>query len=151
MTKRTIADIDVDGKSVLMRVDFNVPLDEHQNITDDRRIDMAVAILACAKARVVYVPLDPSYPASRLEHMLQVSKVDCILTAGRRFETKAEIEFLLLLELESEPSDSIARVSVDGPAPDDPAYMLTLKKLQDQLDRALKANNDPRATANALP
>ena len=42
MAKKTIADVDVSGKTVLMRVDFNVPLDENQNITDDRRIQMAL-------------------------------------------------------------------------------------------------------------
>ena len=35
---KSIRDIDVDGKRVLIRVDFNVPYDEHQNITDDTRI-----------------------------------------------------------------------------------------------------------------
>ncbi len=42
MAKKSIDQIDVAGKTILMRVDFNVPLDESQNITDDRRIRMAL-------------------------------------------------------------------------------------------------------------
>ena len=42
MAKKSIADVDVAGKTVLMRVDFNVPLDEQCNVTDDRRVRMAV-------------------------------------------------------------------------------------------------------------
>ena len=42
MAKKTIDQIDVAGKTILMRVDFNVPLDETQKITDDRRIRMAL-------------------------------------------------------------------------------------------------------------
>ena len=38
MHKKTIRDIDVKGKKVFVRVDFNVPMDEHQNITNDTRI-----------------------------------------------------------------------------------------------------------------
>src|SRR3982751_6743717 len=41
MSKKTVADVDVKGKRVLMRVDFNVPLDGSR-ITDDRRIVQAM-------------------------------------------------------------------------------------------------------------
>jgi phosphoglycerate kinase len=41
MASKTVADIDVKGKRVLMRVDFNVPLDGSK-ITDDRRIVQAL-------------------------------------------------------------------------------------------------------------
>src|SRR2546423_4709435 len=41
MAKKTVADVDVKGKRVLMRVDFNVPL-EGAKITDDRRITQAL-------------------------------------------------------------------------------------------------------------
>ena len=37
-----LRDIDVTGKRVLIRVDFNVPVDSHNNITDDRRIRSAL-------------------------------------------------------------------------------------------------------------
>lgn len=42
MSKKTIRDIDVLGKKVLVRCDFNVPQDENGNITDIRRIEGAI-------------------------------------------------------------------------------------------------------------
>jgi phosphoglycerate kinase len=42
MAKKTVADIDVKNKKVLMRVDFNVPLDDNARITSDDRIVKAL-------------------------------------------------------------------------------------------------------------
>ena len=42
MNKKTVRDIDVNGKRVLVRCDFNVPYDENRVITDNRRIVAAL-------------------------------------------------------------------------------------------------------------
>ncbi|MBE7014085.1 MAG: phosphoglycerate kinase [Ruminococcaceae bacterium] len=38
LNKKSVEDLQVSGKKVLVRVDFNVPLDENKNVTDDNRI-----------------------------------------------------------------------------------------------------------------
>src|SRR5689334_13660053 len=104
MNKKTLRDIDVRGKRVLMRVDFNVPLDEQGQITDDTRIvaalptieylrqNGAVVILMSHLGRpkgqaVEKLRLTPV--VKRLSKLLQTSVFfapDCI---GRRVETIA--------------------------------------------------------------
>ena len=56
MNKKTVRDIDVKGKRVLVRCDFNVPQDENGNITDNRRIVGAldtIRYLLDNKAKVI--------------------------------------------------------------------------------------------------
>ena len=38
LNKKTIEDVNVSGKRVLVRVDFNVPMDDNKKITDENRI-----------------------------------------------------------------------------------------------------------------
>ena len=42
MDKKSIKDVDIKDKKVLIRVDFNVPMDKDRNITDDIRIKAAL-------------------------------------------------------------------------------------------------------------
>ena len=42
MNKKTVKDIDLKGKKVFVRCDFNVPMDKNQNITDNTRIVAAL-------------------------------------------------------------------------------------------------------------
>jgi phosphoglycerate kinase len=48
---KTIRDIDISGKRVFIRVDFNVPLDRQQRITDDSRIRAALSTIAYAREK----------------------------------------------------------------------------------------------------
>lgn len=53
---KTIKDINLSGKRVFIRVDFNVPLDENNNITDDTRISSVLPTLKYAienKAKLI--------------------------------------------------------------------------------------------------
>ena len=105
MAKKTVADIDVNGKTVLMRCDFNVPLDENCNITSDDRIVKALPtikkILEGGGALILMSHLgrpkgspDPKMSlapvAKRLSELLDQEVVfaeDCI---GPETKTKAE-------------------------------------------------------------
>ncbi|MBE6829618.1 MAG: phosphoglycerate kinase, partial [Ruminococcaceae bacterium] len=56
LDKKTVEDIDVAGKRVLVRCDFNVPFDAEGNITDPKRIDEAlktIRYLIGHKAKVI--------------------------------------------------------------------------------------------------
>lgn len=85
MSKKTVKDIDVAGKKVLVRVDFNVPLDNDKNVTDDKRIQAAlptIQYLLNNNAKVILVShlgrpkgtVDPAYSmqpvAKRLGELL---------------------------------------------------------------------------------
>jgi len=48
----------------------------------ERSADMVAALLGILKAGAAYVPLDPNYPAERLQYMLQDSKATAVLTRG---------------------------------------------------------------------
>src|SRR3712207_5418675 len=104
MNKKTIRDVDLEGKRALVRVDFNVPLDDARSITDDTRIRAAVPTIQYLRdhgASVVLMShlgrpkkgpsdelqLDPV--ARRLEELLGRSVHKVNVTTGAEAETAA--------------------------------------------------------------
>jgi phosphoglycerate kinase len=75
LDKKTVRDIDVTGKKVLVRVDFNVPLNERQEIQDNSRIKAAlptINYLLDHKAKIILVshlgrPKGQNVPEMRMD------------------------------------------------------------------------------------
>ncbi|CAN5303899.1 N/A [soil metagenome] len=74
----------------------------------DRSIDLVVALLAILKAGGAFLPLDPTYPQDRLDHMVSDSGIRRLLTSSRiapRF-AEAQSAGLALLVMDAEDSAS---------------------------------------------
>src|SRR5690554_4663276 len=116
MNKLSINDVEVKGKKVLVRVDFNVPVDEEGRITDDRRIRAALPTLenlSSRGAKVIIVShfgrpkgsVNPKYRMDNIARRLQelagkeVVKVDdCIGSEVKNAVEALPEGGLLLLE-----------------------------------------------------
>ncbi|HSX15818.1 MAG TPA: phosphoglycerate kinase [Candidatus Saccharimonadales bacterium] len=103
--KKTIRDIDLNGKRVLLRADYNVPIDDHGEVTDDYRIQQSIptvkyllehgaSVIACSHLGRPEGKPNPKYSlfpvAKRLQKLLgqDVEFVpDCI---GERAKKLAE-------------------------------------------------------------
>jgi phosphoglycerate kinase len=120
MAKLTVRDLPAEqlrGRRALVRVDFNVPLDEHRHVTDDTRIRAAIPTLELLLERGARVVLlshlgrpkgrpDPKYSlepvARRLQELLPTREVLFVESTDTDEAQKATVELkvgqVLLLE-----------------------------------------------------
>ena len=98
VTKRGLKDLadgDLANKRVLVRVDLNVPLDEHSGISDDTRIRAVVPTvryLVERQAKVILASHLVSAPLSQLTH----HRLFCFLGHSERRCSHAETSFCTL-------------------------------------------------------
>lgn len=115
-TKKTIQDIDVHGKRVLMRADYNVPIGDNGKITDDYRIQQSLGTINALleqDAKVVIIShlgrpegkADPAFSlkpvASRLQELLKKDvqfAVDCVGPEAEKAVAALKKGEILLLE-----------------------------------------------------
>ena len=116
MDKKTLRDLDVAGKKVLVRVDFNVPFDDAGNISDDTRIRASlptIQYLLDNKAAVILMAhlgrpkgqVNPKYslaPVAKHLGKLLGKKImfapDCIGEAAKAAAKGLKAKQILLLE-----------------------------------------------------
>ncbi len=82
----------------------------------ERSNDLVVTLLAIWKAGGVYVPLDPSYPAARIEAMLSAAPIALIVTSTA-MEDRVSPRGSLLLRLDDDPISVQSPGSADAIAP----------------------------------
>src|SRR6056297_1787070 len=115
-TMRSVKDIEISGKKILVRVDVNVPMDDFQNITDDTRIrevlptlryvlDHDGILIICAHMDRPKGKVDPKYSlapvAKRLGRYLKLDAKlapDCIGSEVRQMVDDLNPREVLLLE-----------------------------------------------------
>ena len=116
MPKLSIRDLDLTGKRVLIRVDFNVPLSKEGTITDDTRIRETIPTIEYALRRKAKVILashlgrpkgepDPRYSlrpvVDRLRELLDEKEDDYSINVGFAPDCIGEIASEMSSQLES--------------------------------------------------
>lgn len=162
MNKLTIADLDIKGKRVLMRVDFNVPV-ENGHVTDDTRIRAALPTIKYALDRGASVVLmshlgrpkgkpDPQFSlkpaADRLSELLRrpvLFAPDCVGPEVRAMADSLRNEqHILLLENLRFHSEEEGKVKLPDTATEEEkkALKAAMKQKQEEFARQLAGLGD---------
>lgn len=91
---------------------LHIGMEDMVGVCFERSPDLVISLLSVLKAGAAYVPLDPSYPADRLEYMLHDAHVAVLLTTSvcsRKSGQQATRERRLILLDRSDEQELLAR------------------------------------------
>jgi len=86
-----------------------------------RSVDLVVALFAVLKAGAAYVPIDPDYPAARVDYMLQDCGATWLIQQGEMIKLPSTVSSLDLNTLVWADSVPTPNVNI---SPDNPAYVI---------------------------
>ncbi|MFB7355013.1 non-ribosomal peptide synthetase [Streptomyces gardneri] len=106
-------------------IDLGIKAEDLVTVCVDRGPELIVALLGVMKAGAAYVPLDPEYPAARLEFMLSDTRAPLVVTQAHLADRLPEAAARVLLDTNG---PTIAARPATDPAqrsgPDDLAYII---------------------------
>lgn len=155
----TIDTCDFKGKKVIVRVDFNVPLDENGNVTDDTRIKGAMPTLkkVLAEGGSLIVMSHMGKPKGKVNAKMSLSQIvkpvsehlgvevkfapDCAKASAEAAALKPG-EVLLLENLRFYPEEEGKPVGIDKEAPNYSAAKEEMKKKQKDFAKTLASYAD---------
>jgi amino acid adenylation domain-containing protein/thioester reductase-like protein len=68
-------------------IEHGVGLGDLIGVALDRSVDLVAVLLAVLKAGAAYMPIDPTFPAQRIGHMLMNANPKMVITSARRLDT----------------------------------------------------------------
>lgn len=102
-----------------------VTVDSPVGVLLDRSVEMVVAWLAVLKSGAAYLPLDPTYPAARLQYMLRDSLAVALVTDRTWSERVPEFSgYRIRIDDDAAPGAGDDRSPEVVPAPRDLAYLI---------------------------
>ncbi|MCI1982179.1 MAG: phosphoglycerate kinase [Oscillospiraceae bacterium] len=165
LNKKTVEDIDVTGKKVLVRCDFNVPLDANGNITDPKRINEAlktIRYLISHKAKVILCS-HLGRPKGEFNSKYSLAPVAAYLTKALGQEVKMAKDVVgesakgIAASLKEGEVELLENVRFEkGEEKNDPAFAKQLASLaeiyvNDAFGTAHRAHASTAGVANYLP
>lgn len=100
--------------------------DQRVGVCLNRKPELLVALLACLKAGAAYVPMDPSYPAERLNYLQTDASVSMLLSTSKIVqETQLNCSSVCLLDKDAKSISAQNTQNISTtPLPDQLAYVI---------------------------